>query len=112
MSWTTSEGLNEQYSFFNDMMEGYHRAMVREKRFVISGPIAIATAIGILSATSAVSASYKYCTDDSVSMISSLKEFGTVLLNYHVEIYPDYLLHTQLGVLICLLILPFCPMIG
>ena len=54
----TSEGLNGQYSFFNNMMEGYHRAMVREKRFVLSGPIAIATAIGILSATSAVSASY------------------------------------------------------
>ena len=32
--------------------------MVREKRFVVSGPIAIATAIGILSASSAVSASY------------------------------------------------------
>ena len=40
------------------MMQGYHRAMVREKLFVVSGHIAIATAIGILSATSAVSASY------------------------------------------------------
>ena len=58
MSWATSEGLNEKYSFFNNMMEGYHRALVREKRFVVSGPIIIATAIGIFSATSAVSASY------------------------------------------------------
>ena len=57
-SWTTSEGVNEQYTFLTDMLQGYYRALVREKRFVVSGPIAITTAIGILSATSAVSASY------------------------------------------------------
>ena len=48
MSWTTSEGLNKQYSFLDSMMEGYHKAMVREKCFIISGPVAITTAIGVL----------------------------------------------------------------
>ena len=39
------------------MMEVYHRALVRERRFIVSGPIIIATAIGIFSATSSVTAS-------------------------------------------------------
>ena len=39
------------------MMEGYHRALVWERRFVVSGPIIITTAIGTFSATSSITAS-------------------------------------------------------
>ena len=70
MSWSTSEGLNEKYSFFNDMMEGYHRALVRERRFVVSGPIIIATAIGIFSGTSAVTASYVVARSETARIAS------------------------------------------
>ena len=64
-SWTTGQGVNEQYRFLQEMLESYHSALIREKRFVISGPIAIATAIGVLSATSAVTASYAMAKSES-----------------------------------------------
>ena len=44
-SWSTGEGLNEKYFFLNDLMDLYHRSLVRETPLVISGPILIATAI-------------------------------------------------------------------
>ena len=56
-SWSTGEGLNEKYFFLNDLMDLYHRSLVRETPLVISGPILIATAIGIFSSISSISAS-------------------------------------------------------
>ena len=47
------------------MLQGYHSYLIRNKHFVVSGPIAIATAIGVLFATSAVTASYAEARSES-----------------------------------------------
>ena len=51
--WTTSEGINEKYTFLEEMLQGYHSYETRNRRFVVSGPIAI----GLFSGTGAVAAS-------------------------------------------------------
>ena len=57
LQWTTSEGINEKYTFLEEMLQGYNHYIQRHRRFAISGPIAIAIAIGLFSGTGAVAAS-------------------------------------------------------
>mgnify|MGYP000867374126 CR=1 FL=1 len=45
--WTTSEGINEKFTFLEQMLQGYYNHVSREKRFILSGPVAIAIAIGL-----------------------------------------------------------------
>ena len=65
LSWSTGQGINEQYTFLKEMLESYHSSLIREKRFVMSEPIAIATAIEVLSSASAVTASYALAKSES-----------------------------------------------
>ena len=39
-------------------MESFHHEVLREKRFIVSGPILVATAIGLASTGAAAAASY------------------------------------------------------
>ena len=57
LQWTTSEGINEQYPFLEEMLQSFGQHVQRNRRFAISGPIAIAIAIGLFSGTGAVAAS-------------------------------------------------------
>ena len=45
--WTTSEGVNEKFTFLEKMLQGYYNHISRNKPFIVSGPIAIAIAIGL-----------------------------------------------------------------
>ena len=47
----------EKYTFLEQMLQGYHNYVTRNGRFVVTGPIAIAIAIGLFSGTGAVAAS-------------------------------------------------------
>ena len=51
--WTTSEGINKRYTFLEEMLQGYHNYVTRNRRFAVTGPIAI----GLFSGTGAVAAS-------------------------------------------------------
>ena len=57
LPWTTSEGIAQQYPFLLQMMESFGKDVQRNKRFAVTGSIAIAIAIGLFSGTGAVAAS-------------------------------------------------------
>ena len=52
------------------MMESFHHEVLREKRFIVSGPILIATAIGLASTGAAAAASY-YITKSETEQVSA-----------------------------------------
>ena len=56
--WSTGDGVSERHKFLEEMMQGYHSFVMRHKRFIISGPIFVATANGLLSSAGAITASY------------------------------------------------------
>ena len=56
--WSTGDGVTQKHRFLSDMMESFHHEVLREKRFIVSGPILIATAIGLASTGAAAAASY------------------------------------------------------
>ena len=51
-SWTTQE-IQDKFPFLDNMMEYLHNSLSRQKRFVFSTPILIATAVGTLISTAA-----------------------------------------------------------
>ena len=55
--WTTREGITEKFTFLDHMMQGYYNHASRDKRLVVSGPIAIATATCLFSTFTTVGAS-------------------------------------------------------
>ena len=59
LPWSTKEDATKKFSFLSDMFESYTTALLRTPRFVVSGSIIIATAIGAASvATAGLTAHY------------------------------------------------------
>ena len=57
LQWTTSKGISQQYTFLEEMLQSFGQHVQGNRRFAITGPIAIAIAIGLFSGTGAVAAS-------------------------------------------------------
>ena len=99
LPWSTGEGINKRHRFIEEMMQGYRDFLIRNKRFIISGPIVVATAIRVLSTSGAVTASYAIAVSESSQIseeqyilrnIASSNAISNNLINNNVSIGQIY----------------------